>query len=200
MPKTHELKTWPDCFQAVFEGRKPFEIRLNDRDYRVGDQLLMREYDPERDDYTGRACERAIISLMEGGRFGLQDGYVALGLDTSDSPITASPGMRAIVAERRRQIEVEGWTTEHDDEHTAAELALAASSYTLFSAHRRLTGLINMDLGVIAHKLWPWDKDWFKPKDTRRDLVRAGALIVAELDKLERDSIFIRTRAGQGVL
>ncbi|ANL35319.1 DUF3850 domain-containing protein [Rhizobium phaseoli] len=49
----HILKCWPDEFQAIRAGRKPFEYRKNDRDYKVGDTLLLREFDPAGGFYTG---------------------------------------------------------------------------------------------------------------------------------------------------
>jgi hypothetical protein len=83
-----------------------------------------------------------------------------------------------IAAERRRQIEAEGWTPEHDNQHNRGELALAAACY----ARHGLNG---------AHRLavplsWPWNDGWWKPKDRRRDLIRAAALIVAEIERLDR--------------
>lgn len=52
---THEVKSWPHLFSAILSGSKSHELRrLTDRDYRVGDTLLLREYDPETSCYTGR--------------------------------------------------------------------------------------------------------------------------------------------------
>ena len=62
-PKTHEIKCWPQFFGPVADGTKPFEIRENDRDYRVGDTLHIREWCPTKRDLTGCEC-RAIISYL----------------------------------------------------------------------------------------------------------------------------------------
>lgn len=86
-------------------------------------------------------------------------------------------GIESIAAERRRQIEAEGWTPEHDDEHCVGELAAAAASYALARNE--------CDSALVS---WPWAMKWWKPKDTRSNLVRAGALIAAELDRLDRKS------------
>ena len=88
-----------------------------------------------------------------------------------------SPAMHAIIAERRRQIEIEGWDNDHDDRHERGELARAGAAYAVSAAGPK----------TFAFKsIWPWDEEWWKPRDFRRDLVRAGALIIAELDKFER--------------
>ena len=80
-----------------------------------------------------------------------------------------------VLVERRRQIEVEGWTPEHDDaEHLPNELALAAASY------------ICADEGDAPPAIWPWDRSWWKPSTPRRNLVKAGALILAEIERLDR--------------
>jgi hypothetical protein len=87
-----------------------------------------------------------------------------------------------IAAERRRQIDVEGWTPEHDDLHSAGDLACAAGCYALHAgqskAGRAAEGYAPAD--------WPWDPEWWKPKDPRRDLIRAAALIVAGIERLDR--------------
>lgn len=62
-PKTHEIKCWPQFFGPVQDGTKPFEIRKNDRDFRVGDTLHVREWCPTKRDFTGHEC-RAIISYL----------------------------------------------------------------------------------------------------------------------------------------
>jgi hypothetical protein len=90
-----------------------------------------------------------------------------------------------IAAERRRQIEQEGWTQRHDDDHTNGALADAAACYAMHSAKGTiLTG--DAYVRSAAPMFWPWSKGWWKPKDRRRDLIRAGALIVAEMERLDR--------------
>lgn len=96
-------------------------------------------------------------------------------------------GIEAIAAERRRQIEAEGWTAEHDDQHTDESLAIVAALYAApFS-------LFTMEQGegwVEFHDPWPselgdeWDRR--QDFDRRRRLVVSGALIAAEIDRLDR--------------
>ncbi len=75
---THELKLLPQYFNDVENGIKNFEIRKNDRDYKVGDTLLLREWDNE---YTGREITRKIDYIHKGdGQFGIAEGYCILGL------------------------------------------------------------------------------------------------------------------------
>lgn len=84
-----------------------------------------------------------------------------------------------VMAERERQNAVEGWTAEHDDTHSDGQMALAAGCYALNAATERFSdGIVPM--------FWPWAREWWKPKDRRRDLVRAAALIVAEIERLDR--------------
>lgn len=88
-------------------------------------------------------------------------------------------GIELIAAERQRQIEQEGWTPEHDAEHGKGELAEAAACYAM-PERARQTG--------VSDLLWPWDEKWWKPtpNDRIRELVKAGALIAAEIDRLQR--------------
>ena len=95
-----------------------------------------------------------------------------------------STGIEAIAAERRRQIEAEGWTPEHDDDHAGGELAKAAGCYAWAAAQSdELRGVFR-----DPPPTWPpiWGSKWWKLKDRRSDLVRAGALIAAEIGRLDR--------------
>jgi len=94
-------------------------------------------------------------------------------------------GVELIAAERQRQIEVEGWTPEHDDAGRSGELALAAACY-VGSATDALAGYDMSEAGPPP--AWPWAPEWFKRKDPIRDLMRAGALIAAEIDRLQRQN------------
>lgn len=109
--------------------------------------------------------EKAILSGQEG------DGWLSKALDD-------------IAAERARQISAEGWTPEHDDEHRRGEMANAAAAY----ARRAGALIVDPDLTPYPFRQpwWPWDAQWWKPKDPRRNLVRAAALIVAEIERLDR--------------
>ena len=90
-----------------------------------------------------------------------------------------------IAAERDRQVNVEGWTIEHDEEHDKGELAIAAACYALAGLHRR-TGF-DEGGGTYVPVIWPWERAAWKPTpdDRIRELVKAGALIVAEIERLQ---------------
>lgn len=80
-----------------------------------------------------------------------------------------------VVNERQRQIEAEGRTPEHDDAHAPFDLQNAAAAYALYDTHFR-----------DAAQFWPWPFLWFKPKGRRRNLVRAAALLIAEIERTDR--------------
>ena len=74
----HDLKCHPDYFEALHDGSKTFECRYNDRDFKVGDELLLREYDPKQG-YTAR-CIVMTVTYVLSEFIGLKDGYVILGV------------------------------------------------------------------------------------------------------------------------
>ncbi|CAM6215064.1 Ead/Ea22-like family protein [Escherichia coli] len=87
-----------------------------------------------------------------------------------------NPAILDVVAERQRQQSVEGWTPEHDNAYQNSELADAAACYAIH-AH-------NQGFSTPAH--WPWSPDWWKQSGARCDLVKAGALILAEIERIDR--------------
>lgn len=97
-------------------------------------------------------------------------------------------GIEIIAEERQRQISGEGWTSEHDDKHMNGEMALAAKGYAEYAGYQSIIeGEFNNISKNFIPEMWPWDKKWWKPsKDKIRNLAKAGALIAAEIDRLER--------------
>lgn len=99
-----------------------------------------------------------------------------------------SPFMAAVIAERHRQIDQEGWSEEHDAEHAQGEIAKAGAAYLEAAG---ATGNSYAMFGVP--RVWPWGREWFKPAGFRRDLVKGCALGIAEGEKFDRNR---RNRAG----
>lgn len=87
-----------------------------------------------------------------------------------------------IAQERQRQINDEGWTEDHDDSHDIEELAVAAACYAY---------------PKIADYSWPWSYESYKPTNRRRDLIKAAAMIVAEIERIDRlESVASQTQSG----
>ncbi|WP_243898094.1 hypothetical protein [Pseudomonas aeruginosa] len=127
---------------------------------------------------------------------GYSDGYVnGFGecIKVARKVLAAAPGREVpqawldVQAERRRQVEAEGWTPEHDDEHNGGELADAAACYALSAAGWST---------YAARERWPWPLEWWKPSTARRDLVKACALALAEIERLDRAGISQNPQPG----
>lgn len=84
--------------------------------------------------------------------------------------------------ERQRQIEDEGWSTEHDDQWSNGALARAAGCYAIHAGQPTAAQVRD----GYAPQDWPWEAKWWKPADHRRTLIMAAALIVAEIERLDR--------------
>lgn len=93
-----------------------------------------------------------------------------------------------VLDERRRQQEVEGWTPEHDDQHKNGEMPRAAGLYAISAgfASKYLEGETKT---CPVPDGWPWAPEWWKPANARRDLVKAGALILAEIERMDRAAL-----------
>lgn len=98
--------------------------------------------------------------------------------------IAATQAWADVLAERTRQIKAEGWTPEHDDKHDECQLAAAAACYSVCGEERHLKKF-TYD-GVW---LWPWSIGWWKPSSYRRNLVKAAALLLAEIERLDRRAV-----------
>lgn len=99
---------------------------------------------------------------------------------------------RDVMTERQRQISAEGRPPENDDAYTSGELSAAAAAYAIDACGN-----------VLGHaslprppSVWPWDASWWKPAGTRRNLVKAGALILAEIERLDRAAIAAQQGKG----
>lgn len=125
-------------------------------------------------------------------------------------------GIELIAEERQRQIDVEGWTAEHDMEHKTFEMSAAAACYIAKNISKKLEDINHTNQSPLAEfkvydfgesgfminngdrgdrrvrkagwvNGWPWAAKWFKPSDDPiRNLVKAGALIAAEIDRLQK--------------
>lgn len=98
-------------------------------------------------------------------------------------------GVKAIAAERERQLQAEGFSRDCDQQYREGELARAATAYVQLAA-------MDLQVGTRSHIalqeppfFWPWAPEWWKPVDARRDLVRAGALIAAQIDLIDSQAV-----------
>lgn len=112
--------------------------------------------------------------------------------------LAAAPGKSVpqawldVQAERRRQIEAEGWTPEHDDAHSHGQMARAAACYALAGSSAPNDGTA----ALLVSLAWPWDEQWWKPSTARRDMVKACALALAEIERLDRAGISQNPQPG----
>ncbi|HHJ1629963.1 TPA: hypothetical protein ACQGUS_003482 [Pseudomonas aeruginosa] len=164
----------PESVRAWFEAK---QAHVNAVDAYNARLKFVREHCP-----FGTSVDPEYQLMEEADR--LARGLVGPMFDELRSLLAAAPGKEVpqawldVQSERRRQINVEGWTPEHDDKHETGTLASAAGCYAMFS--------LAYPAGDPSH-FWPWDKSWWKPSpDGRRNMVKAGALILAEIERLDR--------------
>lgn len=95
-------------------------------------------------------------------------------------------GAEIIAEERKRQIEVEGWTSEKDDLYTSEQLALAGATYAIPMIFR--DDYCGYSYCADVPIMFPFSLKWWKPTpdDRIRELAKAGAFIAAEIDRLQR--------------
>lgn len=118
------------------------------------------------------------------------------------------PAARDVLSERRRQVSSEGRTAKHDDEHSDGSMALAAACYAMYAplpAGERIDGAAsqlhsangkNFPGGLAWLSIWPWARQWWKPKSPRQDAVRACALLLAEIERMDRAAMAAKGQEG----
>jgi hypothetical protein len=96
-----------------------------------------------------------------------------------------------VLSERRRQVDGEGWSYQHDDQHDAGALCSAGAAYAL-NAGCVLYPLNGTPIEDPTQVGWMFNLSWWKPKTPRQDLVRAAALIIAEIERIDRSAGFVQ--------
>ena len=79
-PVIHKLKTLRPYFIALIQGKKTFEVRKNDRNFKVGDILSLEEWDEKKQKFTGQFTRYKIGYILKGGQFGIDSDYVVMSL------------------------------------------------------------------------------------------------------------------------
>lgn len=102
--------------------------------------------------------------------------------------VLGTQAAKDVIAERHRQQSIEGWMPEHDDQHKSGEMSRAAGLYAISAgfASKYLEGETKT---CPVPDGWPWANEWWKPTNSRCDLVKAAALILAEIERIDRASI-----------
>lgn len=96
-------------------------------------------------------------------------------------PYDITLGVQDVLTERHRQVDVEAFDSKHDDDHPHGNLTQAAMCYAYASVFDASF------LQRFIRTYWPWSERWWKPKGRRRNLVKAAALIIAEIERLDRN-------------
>ncbi|EOU9507115.1 hypothetical protein ACOJK1_003470 [Pseudomonas aeruginosa] len=171
----------PESVRAWFEAK---QAHVNAVDAYNARLKFVREHCP-----FGTSVDPEYQLMEEADR--LARGLVGPMFDELRSLLAAAPGKEVpqawldVQAERRRQVEAEGWTPEHDDEHSHGQMARAAACYALAGSSAPNDGTA----ALLVSLAWPWDQQWWKPSTPRRDLVKACALALAEIERLDRACI-----------
>jgi hypothetical protein len=131
----------------------------------------------------GRGDEKAVVRAENAARKAIT-ALAGVGVHAALEEVQTAAA-RDVLAERRRQVEQEGWTPEHDDEHNIGEMAVAACCYA-FAGSEMVPDEVHFERTPMD---WPWASEWWKPSSKRRNLIKAGALILAEIERIDRAAL-----------
>jgi hypothetical protein len=156
--------------------RQKEAVRAVDEDIRIARHAVfnLKEFRAGRSTFPGEA-----LGILEGALDRLAAvRFLPIEMAAQESQQTAAA--RDVLAERRRQIESENWAPEHDDKYHKGELLAAALCYM------RAADITKP--GIVPGS-WPWPRAWWKPGMERRNLEKAGALILAEIERIDRAKV-----------
>lgn len=128
----------------------------------------------------GERAQVKIVQHLQSEAMQMRAEIERLLIVSQDTQATAAA--RDVLVERRRQMVGENWTPEHDDHHANGDLAKAAACYAMAASN----GVNGFEAKRPPLNSWPWHRDVWKVCDARRNLVKAGALIIAELERIDR--------------
>ncbi len=147
--------------------------------YKIGDEVTTDHYN-HGEVFKVVGIREEFLELRGDWSGGTHNVDQAGWMPIAECRILAPDGMRLIRMERQRQIEKEGWSTEHDDLHTDGQLSRAALAY---------------EQGDKTN--FPWDEEYWKPTTELRDHVKAGALLMADKERIERRIAQIAARINE---
>lgn len=196
--KEHFLKTWPVFFNALLDGSKTFEVRKNDRGFQVGDILALHEFVPATGGFTGRSLSRRVTYILEGSgtlgtQFGLQVGYVIMGLapsvlsggdEQSTSPLSEKPSA-SVKATGQELTRVEKITLYYDEHgHVPAGLfpVEPESLETMDTTGQKSLSVILDEIEADQQKM-----TWLEACDINKALVKALREALKWIEILDRD-------------
>lgn len=145
----------------------------------------------------------AVICRCEGSQ-GIAMTHSEIAAAVLDATLALSQAELDVIAERRRQVEVEGFTAAHDDRHADGSLERAAACYawaaSLSDEHRQTYAHDSANLLDVAdnriwfnidmmRRLWTWARQWWKPTTRRQDLVKSCALSLAAIERQDRAAV-----------
>ncbi|WP_447751698.1 hypothetical protein [Pseudomonas nicosulfuronedens] len=169
-------------FSVLVEGQPPIGEFVLAEDF----ECMRAERDAARDDVE-RICEKVRSFEKTSLTCSRIQGETIARLRRERDQVLAGELPLAwldVHAERRRQVEEEAFDSSHDDMATRGQIARAAGCYALHAGGVGTSWPEGIRNGSAL--FWPWDRDWWKPKAPRDALIRAGALIFAELERLDR--------------
>lgn len=165
-------------FETEFLRIKKIAYQLTEKTYgKLVAELHMAGFDQQKELFemffkSGEASKQAEIELLKAQHVDVELSKSALD----------------VVAERQRQISAENYKPDQDDAYTQNELTRAAEGYIHTVVSRGWTYESNPNDYECEEipPFWPWADEHWKPKSPRRDLVRAAALIIAEIERIDR--------------